>query len=566
MGIQARGQDVNASFRKMKVALTAVPVIAVILLSGCTKGSSSSVSSGATYSPLTGVFSDAPVAGLTYKTSSGAAGTTDAQGRFNYASGDSVTFSVGGMLVGTAAPHLTAAGNAPVTPGDLGTSSVSTIGQLLGTLNSIAVARNMAAVRPLSSGVFTMPDNAAVILQPYVNLSIAAAGLSPSDLANIAASGVDSVSSSPLAQAVIKVPSSTTPLPITEVQANLNQAVNASSVIGTVWTGSPSLGGGSPIVTFYFQPDGNMTGFIAGALAGSPGLADGDILAGTWSGSTASATAGVQFSLTSPAGANYSGTIGSGASTATMTGSSSANFTITKVTSTLLSNTLYLGGWYGVYTPTGITDVYGDGTPVYLILSPDGKFTGIMDGNQSTTGTIKGDWTPSSGIGTGSFPNNPGTFSFDMATQTGSFTQNGATLGYISFSRTGILSMNYSLPSATVALVPLTLNVQILWSPNTSSTVVSGFPLELNLYSSSSTIPVNLAASGIKSEINPLGNGAVGYTMTDSISVPYPAGGYATNYVLSAGLSTCTITSGGSGTISDGQPASSYTTVQISCP
>ena len=149
----------------MKMALTVVPLIAVMLLSGCSRGGSTS-SSTATYSPLTAVFSDAPVAGLTYKTGSGAAGTTDAQGRFNYAAGDSVTFSVGGMLVGTAAPQLTLAGNAPVTPADLGLGPISqpmwsTVGQLLGTLNSIAVARSMDAGRPLSSGVFTMPDNAA---------------------------------------------------------------------------------------------------------------------------------------------------------------------------------------------------------------------------------------------------------------------------------------------------------------------------------------------------------------------------------------------------------------------
>ena len=92
-----------------------------------------------------------------------------------------------------------------------------------------------------------------------------------------------------------------------------------------------------------------------------------------------------------------------------------------------------------------------------------------MDGNQSTTGTISGNWTPTSGSAPVHFVNNPaqGTFSFDMATQTGWYTKSGLTLGYISFSRTGILSMNYSSsPVPAIALVPLPLNVNISWSAN----------------------------------------------------------------------------------------------------
>jgi hypothetical protein len=542
----------------MKIALAAVPVIAVILLSGCTKGSSSSVSSGATYSPLTGVFSDAPVAGLTYKTSSGAAGTTDAQGRFNYAS-DSVTFSVGGMLVGTAVPQLTLAGNAPVTPVDLvagstsSTTAVQTIGQLLGTLNSIAVARNMDAGRPLSSGVFTMPDNAADLLQPYVALTppLNAAGLSQQQLLDIAASGKVGLTS-PAASAVISVPTQA------DAQLNLNQAVNASNVIGTVWTGDTGGGPGTPAGTFYFQPDGNMTGFISYPNLSTPvlGLADGDIWAGTWAGSTTAA--GVQFSLISSAGGNYTGTISNG--TGTINNSSGPVFTLTQATSlnnTKLTNSLYLGGWYGVYTPVSSTDVYGAGTPVYLILSPDGTFSGIMDGNQGTTGTISGSWTPTSGIGSGTFvKNSTATFSFDMSTQTGWYAPNGVTVGYISFSRTGILSMNNdTLTTPAIAMIPLLLDVNITWSANSGS-AVSGFPLALNIFNGTA----QLIASGIKSEINPLGNGAVAYTMKDSISVPYP-NGTAANYVLSAGTANCTITSGGSGTI----PAASYAPVLINC-
>ncbi|MDV6321453.1 hypothetical protein, partial [Chromohalobacter sp. HP20-39] len=56
-----------------------------------------------------GVFVDAPVAGLHY-VSGNLSGTTDAAGHFNYVLGQMVTFSVGGVTIGSAA------GQAVVTP------------------------------------------------------------------------------------------------------------------------------------------------------------------------------------------------------------------------------------------------------------------------------------------------------------------------------------------------------------------------------------------------------------------------------------------------------------------
>lgn len=539
--------------RHTKTIAIAIPFVAAIILSGCSKGSATATT--ATYSPLTGVFSDAPVAGLTYRTSSGAAGTTDAQGRFNYAS-DSVTFSVGGMVLGTAVPQLTAAGNAAVTPVGLNLGStttdawVVTVGQLLGTLNSIAVAEKIGANQPPASGMFTMPADTSALMAPILapffptNSTTATTVYVTSisdwltQLQNLAASGVASVPAA--ASGVISVPTAA------NATLNMNQAVNASSVTGTVWTGTSSSSG--PDGTFYFQPDGNMTGFTT----------DGNILAGTWSGSTATppVSPAVQFSLISSAGVNYSGTIDYSATTATIYNGSNPAYALTQVNSSgnalpltnPLTNTLYLGGWYGVYTPTNPTsspDVYGTGTPVYLILSPDGIFSGIMDGNQSNTGTISGSWIPTGGIGSGAFQTSSasacgfGTFSFNMAAKSGTYSKCGVIVGSISFSRTGVLSMIGSpLTSAAIPLIPpLLLNVSITWSANNGSSV-SGFPLALNILSGTALI-----ASGIRSEINPLGNGAAKYTMTDSISVPYPAGS-ATNYALSAGAANCTFTNG----------------------
>jgi para-nitrobenzyl esterase len=50
---------------------------------------------------LTGVFIDSPVAGITYKTPT-LGGLTDAAGTFHYKAGEVVTFSIGGVVLGSA--------------------------------------------------------------------------------------------------------------------------------------------------------------------------------------------------------------------------------------------------------------------------------------------------------------------------------------------------------------------------------------------------------------------------------------------------------------------------------
>ncbi|MGD0209390.1 MAG: hypothetical protein ABSC14_00235 [Desulfomonilia bacterium] len=63
-----------------------------LALTGC-----SSSDSG----PRHGIFNDSTVEGLTFKTET-LAGETDSQGRFSYMPGETVTFSIGGIVLGTA--------------------------------------------------------------------------------------------------------------------------------------------------------------------------------------------------------------------------------------------------------------------------------------------------------------------------------------------------------------------------------------------------------------------------------------------------------------------------------
>lgn len=81
--------------------LAAACLIAIVgLQAGCLSGSSSDDDDAVATS--TGVFIDSPVAGLGYKTAT-QEGVTDAQGRFEYAANETVTFSIGELELGSAA-------------------------------------------------------------------------------------------------------------------------------------------------------------------------------------------------------------------------------------------------------------------------------------------------------------------------------------------------------------------------------------------------------------------------------------------------------------------------------
>jgi len=75
-------------------------IAAALALSACGGGGDSDTPT-AVVGAQTGVFVDSAVQGLSYETSSGVKGTTDAQGHFNYNEGDTVTFKIGGVTLGS---------------------------------------------------------------------------------------------------------------------------------------------------------------------------------------------------------------------------------------------------------------------------------------------------------------------------------------------------------------------------------------------------------------------------------------------------------------------------------
>ena len=83
--------------------------LAACLLTACGGGTldphftptNSQASGEGTATRLTGTFVDSPVSGLSYVTSSGISGVTDAQGHFQFQAGDTITFRIAGVDLGT---------------------------------------------------------------------------------------------------------------------------------------------------------------------------------------------------------------------------------------------------------------------------------------------------------------------------------------------------------------------------------------------------------------------------------------------------------------------------------
>ncbi|RQW27951.1 hypothetical protein EHS17_07785 [Rhodobacteraceae bacterium CH30] len=136
--------------------LALMPVLLTACLGG--GGNSSASSSGSNDLVLNGVFVDAEVAGLAYRTSSGLSGTTDASGRYRYRLGDSITFSVGGINLGSAEAgdvltpsHLLAA----TSPDD---PKVVAMVQLLTTLDADGKPENGIEIRASSAQALAEPQ------------------------------------------------------------------------------------------------------------------------------------------------------------------------------------------------------------------------------------------------------------------------------------------------------------------------------------------------------------------------------------------------------------------------
>jgi hypothetical protein len=543
----------------VRTILTTISLSSVLILAGCGGGGGTASTPAATAptASLVGSFTDAPVAGAEYVTSSGSGGcvasapcTTNAQGQFNYASGDTVAFMAAGVTLGTTpALQPSADGTTTVTPVNLVAGATAptdpgptAIAQFLQTLNTITAGTSGSG----SAGVLTMPPDSATT--STLTTALAGAGVTAtSSITSVVSQLQTAINSAFGANKFTVVPAAT-------AQAALTQGVNSDGIVGTVWTGTCTCGGGG---TIYFQPGGTLTGFTA----------DGSLLAGSWAGATTSGS-GVSVQASSSGGGYGTGTIPANSNTATVTvydssGAQKGTIAFNKIvaaSASAVSNSQYLGGWYATFTPNAAGLAAGNtGGTAYIIAAPDGTFYGITDGsNQSFQGT----WTIANGQGSASWTDtgsgNSISISIDLANANGTVSINGAAAGTLSFSRTGVLTRKNN-QSSSGSPIPLLLNVAVSWA-NAGNTVDS-FALALNIYDSNG----NLVASGVKSESTAPSSTGIRTTTTDNIAVSYPTGGAAT-YSLSVGPANCTIT-GGSGSINDANSgnAGAYPTVYVTC-
>ncbi len=536
--------------RRTKVTVSlASGVLLAALLTACGSGVSINGSTGASASAtpapaptLVGTFIDAPVVGLGYSTNSGSGGctsgvpcTTSSLGQFTYAPGDIVTFYAANVQLGSASPSPALDGSTTVTPlslvpgaVDVSDPTVTTIAAFLNTLNAVSVGEGLGA-----SGVYVIPNDPALVAQlntlgtlTTANLQTVITGLYP-------ALGI-----------VVDAASA---------QTALQQGISGEGIIGTVWSGACTCGGGG---TFYFQPNGTLAGFTR----------DGETLSGSWSGLS---SGGVSIYLVSSKGGySQGGSIpaGSSAGAAQIYSSSGAlqgTFTFSKISSaTSLASTLYLGGWYASFAPNaaGIAAGYGTGGSAYFVAAPDGNLYGLTNDGSYFSGT----WNPGTGSGSANVTTQGKStaISVALAAGTGSATSGGQTVGSLTFSRTG--SFSVTPPSAVTANdIPLVLNVSVSWA--NTATSVSSFALSLNVFDANG----NQVANGVKGESTIPASNGIRTATTDNISVSYPQG-VGSSYSLQVNnpaLNTpCTI-AGGGGTVSDAGSgnASAYPTVSIIC-
>lgn len=546
------------------LAIIAASALLIAIFQNCSHGGGGGGGSGSGQAPSSvGTFIDDPVAGLSYKTSSGITGVTNSLGQFTFNPGDTVTFYAMGVTLGTTSPTVATDGTASVTPMSLvpGATAVTdpqvtTIAQFLGTLNTIAVANGSSA-----TGVFTIPTN--------TNLQTQLSSTSPS------ATTLTEVQLQAALDSVFGTGTYTVTTAAT-AQNTLQTGINSASISGTVWSGVCTCGGGA---TLYFQPNGVLSGITN----------DGSTIAGTW---TIATNGDVNFSGATPAnGYGNAGIIAAGATAGTLQIYQADNtyqgvLNLTKVTSSsAVTNSSWVGTWIITATPTTPSSDNNGGC-ANMIIGPN-SYTAVTNDGKSFSGAIA-----AAGAATGTFSNNDGTttsLNFDMSTLSGSYS-NAKGGGSVSIGKTGTCAKTNNNnnggtgpnPTPTPGSSP-TPNPSPSPTPG-SSPIVDPTPTVFN-NSTNILVPITISWANTPTSANSIavtlqaldGNGnpiaftnqsdssgqednsGTRFTTTNDIAVSFTLG-TAQSYKILAG--SCTV-SGGVGTI--GSQGTTYSTANITC-
>lgn len=230
--------------RQLRFSMVAAAAALVVACGGGSSGTG-----GAPTGSQVGVLTDAQVQGVQYTTSSGLTGLTDADGRYSYNPGDTVTFRIGGVTLG----QVPATGI--VTPIQLAGGSTQKLTNLLILLQSLDADGNPA------NGL-TIPAAATTALTAAIDLTAPLSGAATTAITSaMAAAGV---------QGSIKTAS--------EAESHfLGQA--RSLMASNVWIDRDA--NGKPKVVLYFNADGYYVigNFEAAADNGMPGFETGRVTA-----------------------------------------------------------------------------------------------------------------------------------------------------------------------------------------------------------------------------------------------------------------------------------------------
>ena len=127
--------------RHRRSLLATLAISVGVTLTGCGDDDSGSSASDT----RTGTFVDSPVAGLDYRGDQTAASVTDSQGRFRYQDGETLTFAIGDLVLGSAA------GTSLVTPLDITEGAADA--QDPGVQNRLVLLQTLDADGDLNNGI-----------------------------------------------------------------------------------------------------------------------------------------------------------------------------------------------------------------------------------------------------------------------------------------------------------------------------------------------------------------------------------------------------------------------------
>ncbi len=402
-----------------------------LVLAGC-GGGGSAVSAPAVNPappPITqtqvAYFFDGPVANLHYSAlPSGLSGNTDLSGLFSFNAGDTVTFSFGGITLGSTKPANSLNGAVIVTAmsltGETDPTNSPKAGALTVLLNALdAVDTWLLGQAPqVPVGTLVLPLATASGYSTLVT-----------DLGSLGnPQGISSAQLQAMLTALYLTDSNGAPnVPVVSdlnAQTLVTVAAASAPLAGTVWKGSLINAANVSVPWYvYLSPDGNAYSFSAA----------GQIDSGSWSDTNGT----IDLSFTSPppsgnpwAGARFS----SGATSFTgggidlTAGTPTLTVTASEAIASSAQPTSYTGAWHAVLTPSTTGPA---ATTALILVDATGQLHGVSSDHQLLSGTV--DLT--SGLASATSSATGVTLSLNFATLTGTESSNSAVQDNIALTR-----------------------------------------------------------------------------------------------------------------------------------